>query len=359
MQTIKKVYMHHIFKLSHNMSEVSMERYFVGNNTGHGFYSNYEKELDTMNQVILLKGGPGTGKSSILKRLYSLSKTKGYDCELWYCSGDPQSLDGVYIKDIKVAVVDATAPHAIGADLPIIKDVIFDLATSLDKDKLMAYKEDIKLLVNDKKQCFMRAYQYLKCALCHLTTQLELENNLVNMTQIKEIARTFVDELSTKTSIKNRTRKLFSRAICPSGENEYFDHLKGKKITIVDGLQRAKNIFFDEIASFGIGDIYLLNPLEPDIIEGIVAGDRCIVSSKSHLDKSKCDIIKLPFIENEKILQFAQDEKNNITLQIAFAVEYLNMARENHLKIEKYFVSAMDFASNEKIYNCIVSEIFT
>ena len=93
-----------------------MERYFLGNNTGYGFKSNYENELKNKRRVILLKGGPGTGKSSMLKRIAAEAKGKGLDFELWYCSGDPDSLDGVYIKEKDTAVVDATAPHATGAD---------------------------------------------------------------------------------------------------------------------------------------------------------------------------------------------------------------------------------------------------
>ena len=108
-----------------------MERYFLGNNTAYGFYGNYEQELKDKNKVVLLKGGPGTGKSTILKRLAKEAEDRGVDYELWYCSGDPKSLDGVLVKDLNIAVVDATAPHATGADLPVIKDVIFDLATSL------------------------------------------------------------------------------------------------------------------------------------------------------------------------------------------------------------------------------------
>lgn len=82
-----------------------MERYFLGNNTAYGFKSSYESELSNKRRVILLKGGPGTGKSSILKKIAAEAKNKGMDRELWYCSGDPDSLDGVYIKQLDAAIV--------------------------------------------------------------------------------------------------------------------------------------------------------------------------------------------------------------------------------------------------------------
>lgn len=46
-----------------------MERYFFGNNSGYGFFNLYEKELKSKDKVVLLKGGSGTGKSSMMKKI--------------------------------------------------------------------------------------------------------------------------------------------------------------------------------------------------------------------------------------------------------------------------------------------------
>ena len=133
-----------------------MERYFLGNNSGYGFFNLYENELKSTNKTVLLKGGSGTGKSSLLKKIAKKAKAMGLDYELWFCSGDPQSLDGIYLKDKKAAVVDATAPHASGVDIPVIKDVIFDLAQSLDESKLKGMRQDVEKYMKCKKQHFMR-----------------------------------------------------------------------------------------------------------------------------------------------------------------------------------------------------------
>ena len=37
---------------------------FPGNNSSRGFYSYYESGLSGMEHIYILKGGPGTGKSS-------------------------------------------------------------------------------------------------------------------------------------------------------------------------------------------------------------------------------------------------------------------------------------------------------
>lgn len=56
----------------------------------------------------------------------------------------------MYIKDTNRAVVDATAPHASGVDIPVVKDRIFDLAQSLKPYKLRGVREDIEKLMNCK-----------------------------------------------------------------------------------------------------------------------------------------------------------------------------------------------------------------
>ena len=49
---------------------MSVSEYFPGANTPEGFYSYYSDILkpDETEHKIILKGGPGTGKSSLMKK---------------------------------------------------------------------------------------------------------------------------------------------------------------------------------------------------------------------------------------------------------------------------------------------------
>ena len=59
----------------------------------------------------LLKGGPGCGKSTLMRRVGKAMEEHGLGVEYIQCSGDPDSLDAVHILALHAAVVDATAPH--------------------------------------------------------------------------------------------------------------------------------------------------------------------------------------------------------------------------------------------------------
>ena len=336
-----------------------MERYFLGNNTAYGFLGNYETELKNKRRVILLKGGPGTGKSSILKKLAAEAKSAGYDYELWYCSGDPDSLDGVYIKEIDTAIVDATAPHASGADSPKIKDFLYDLADSLSHDKLMKHKGEIDELLTRKKNHFMRAYQHLGVALKHFQNQLELEMQGLRCADIRAYAAVLASELRGGKRDNGVKRKVFVSAICPSGENVYYDHLRNKTIYKVSGSAAARKLFFDELCGLIDGGMLILNPLEPSIVDGIVYGGRAIVSDVGHFTGDIAENINLQVYEGAHADSKAIDEeRGNVTLYTAFATEQLEKARECHLGAEKFFIGAMNFDNNGKIYTRILHDVF-
>lgn len=59
----------------------------------------------------LIKGRPGTGKSTILKKLLKASEKSGYDLEVYHCGFDPNSLDMIVIRELSIAIFDSTAPH--------------------------------------------------------------------------------------------------------------------------------------------------------------------------------------------------------------------------------------------------------
>ncbi len=105
--------------------------YFLGANTASGFRSLYggfcRGEGDYLR---IVKGGPGTGKSGFMRAVGRACARRGYDVEYVRCSGDPASLDGVYIPALRLGYVDGTAPHVaepgvFGADSDYVNLGIF------------------------------------------------------------------------------------------------------------------------------------------------------------------------------------------------------------------------------------------
>lgn len=88
-------------------------RFFLGANSGQGFQSLFPQFCDPQRHydLLVLKGGPGAGKSTLMARIGEAMEEAGEDVEYLHCSGDPSSLDGIHIPRIRTAIVDGTAPH--------------------------------------------------------------------------------------------------------------------------------------------------------------------------------------------------------------------------------------------------------
>ena len=66
---------------------------------------------ETAFDIMILKGGPGVGKNTFMREIGRTMEQAGADVEYLWCSGDPDSLDGVVIPALRCAVCDGTSPH--------------------------------------------------------------------------------------------------------------------------------------------------------------------------------------------------------------------------------------------------------
>ncbi|MCL2546445.1 MAG: hypothetical protein FWE06_04535 [Oscillospiraceae bacterium] len=84
--------------------------FFLGSNTPDGFYSFYDQliDLQAAQAVYILKGGPGCGKSTLIR---AVAEMVGEQPQYIACGADPASMDAVCFPQRHVAVVDGTAPH--------------------------------------------------------------------------------------------------------------------------------------------------------------------------------------------------------------------------------------------------------
>lgn len=102
-----------------------------------------------------IKGRPGTGKSTILKKVAGELTEKGYDVEVYHCGFDPNSLDMVICRELNFAIFDSTAPHEYFPDkegdevIDVYKECVSDgtdekYSKELNEIK-KRYKEKVKL----------------------------------------------------------------------------------------------------------------------------------------------------------------------------------------------------------------------
>jgi len=84
---------------------------FLGAATAFGPVDYIENITENIKKRYFIKGRPGTGKSTFLKRLINDASARGFDAERYHCSFDAGSLDMAVIRGLDIAVFDSTAPH--------------------------------------------------------------------------------------------------------------------------------------------------------------------------------------------------------------------------------------------------------
>lgn len=128
---------------------------FLGPATKDGSVDCIPEITAGLQRRIFIKGRPGTGKSTFLKKVRAAANQAGWDTEEYRCAFDPNSADMVVIPGLGLCLFDSTAPHEHFPSLP--GDEILDFfkaAVEPDTDSLcetelaqvqQAYRAEIRL----------------------------------------------------------------------------------------------------------------------------------------------------------------------------------------------------------------------
>jgi len=111
----------------------------------------------------LIKGRPGTGKSTLLGKLASEAQARGLDTEIYHCGLDPRSLDMVIVRELDLAILDSTAPHEYfpSRDGDEIVDV-YEAAVNPGTDE--TYREPLQEIISAYKAKIQEATDCLAMA---------------------------------------------------------------------------------------------------------------------------------------------------------------------------------------------------
>ena len=146
--------------------------FFAGANSGGGFRNLFGElvDLEDTYDFMVLKGGPGVGKNTFMREIGRCMEAAGTEVEYLCCSGDPDSLDGVVLPELRCAVADGTAPHVIEPKYPAAVDRYVDLGRFYDLTAAKADAEAVKAYTRDYKAAYEKAYRCMKAA-----RQIELD----------------------------------------------------------------------------------------------------------------------------------------------------------------------------------------
>lgn len=336
--------------------------YFASANSKSGFADLFDDVFGECEYRYILKGGPGTGKSTLMRHLSEEAAKLGYTVENILCSSDPSSLDGVIIKEKAVCVFDGTAPHAHDVNVPGIDSEIVNLGIFWNKKKLRKEKDAIISITEDKSQNYKKAYECL-------ASSFECEkviNGIAADAYDKEKAEAYAHRLAEKYKSKvigeKRTRLIGGVGMQGEVTLNSFDTELNYKIK---PSYNAEYFILEAIStafSKGHHNMYVsYRYLDPTRINGILLPDEKISFTIGHAKgEGERQINTDRFID----LQIIRENKNKLTFAKKcikeldrLRDEYFVKVSEAHFKLEEYYKSAMNFNALNKESEKLIAKI--
>lgn len=339
-----------------------MPKYFLGANSCEGFFSAFKESYLPAEgwRAYLIKGGPGTGKSSFMKYVAAKAEKRGLFCELCVCSSDPDSLDGVIIPEIKTVLLDATAPHTVEPKYVGACEIELDLGLYRNSKMLKKNAERV-IAATDKNHLIHRtASRYLSAAgelmLDNLRISADCTDTAAAEALAERICRRSIPE--RQTSAKPREQVRFIEGITPRGIVAYCRTVSegcNRIVAVEDRFGSVSGIIMRYVRRYalehGYDIITLKNPFLPSMLD-----DHIIIPELS-----------LAFVTENEYLSFDADvrriharrfcdvralkmHRGRMTFNrraarelLMTASQALARAKTAHDELEKLYIEAMDF----------------
>ena len=196
--------------------------FFLGATTPAGFKGYFEPlRREPGMQMVLIKSGPGCGKSTLMKQLARRAIQQGEPVECIHCASDPDSFDGVIFVRQRRAIVDATAPHTIEPDAPGADEVVLSLYHTIQADALRPHAEEVKALFARNAALRARAARYVASAGSLLLDSRRAEACSANFEKVRRYVKRLCTRLLPRTENTAREELRLLSAVTPKGEVFY------------------------------------------------------------------------------------------------------------------------------------------
>lgn len=353
---------------------------FAAANTYDGFVSFFGEifATDATRKTYILKGGPGIGKSTLMKKFAEKAKNLGYTPIFYHCSSDPKSLDGVFVPETGTAMLDGTSPHVFEPIYPGVRDVYVNLAEAWDTAKLSESADTVKRLCDAKSRCYATAYRLLSATKSVEAEAAAAAFSFINHKKIADTAKRFTAKylkkaLSEKNGVK--TANAVTSAVSANGRVRFFSYENTAETRFfVKKSKLAERFFFSELAkcveNAECGAVISRSPESPSVADGIyLPSGKISVSLADEEYLARLDRAGKPYkIINasrfilsdgykacKEKLRFAERCADTLKNE-AYAV--LSAAGIYHARAERLYAEATDYSLIEQIGNRILADAF-
>lgn len=331
------------------------ECYFIGMNSFSGYRDMFGIKENELDRYFIIKGGPGTGKSTVMKRMAENAETSGATVIKYFCSSDPNSLDGIVIEKDgkKTAVCDGTSPHARECAVPGAISEIVNLIEFTDKRKLRGKAGTNIDLSARKSECFKAAYGLFDAAHKIRGELNRMLTSVCDMEKIEAAAKRIVTRAKKVTGERSlAVTESFSMKGCFALPTFL---KKAEKTVFLTDRYGIGNIFLklidDGLTARGIRHTVTVHPIDQSIITAIYLPDQSTLYSSVRYENTVLGRKKYP---ERSVTEGIKKNKNRLGLLldiesslIGAALSELNEAEKYHKALEDVYSASMNFGKLE------------
>lgn len=327
-----------------------------------GFVSCFDHLIhpQQLRRKLILKGGPGVGKSTFMRRIHAELCKNGEPSTLYFCSGDPDSLDAIAIAHKGLLILDGTAPHIIDPEIPGARDSLINLGEFLDEPAMRPRLAHIRSIMADHKASMRRAGACLRAAKPLLRDSAAIITDALDPLRLSRITRALIQSVldgpsDLKESMPN-VRTVIADAVTCKGELSLIAENPLPRIIRLTGhglmdFTPALRAVSQAAKSKDLGVEEYLNPQMPGSLLhvaipalGTLVTTSSVLPSEQIFDFSSC-IPQGMLLRRECVLEQA---KAGAALHIRRAVDALKAAKQLHDELEAFYVPNMDFSRWQK-----------
>ena len=330
--------------------------YFAAANSFYGFKSNFDKVFSPLrlDKLYVLKGGPGTGKSTLMRSIADFFDGSAKIIK-FFCSSDTRSLDGVLIEKngVTVGVADGTSPHVIEPRFPGAVEEIVNLGEGFNYRSMMNSRDEILDLSQKKGRVYEKAYESLKNAgAIRGVIDSILSNNDIYKTAEGVALALIQGENNGQNVVANSS--FYISAFSKDGYTTMPLLKAGKEmISIVgDGVSEyvVMRELHEKLREMGASKCVFTSPLSDDMIDAVETESRVYTVSKEN-DSGYDARSLLGCVKGYSGLKESYD------IMLNDATEAFKIASKYHFALEEIYSRNMTFKSNEDKISDIKNEI--
>ena len=347
------------------------DTYFLGANTPEGFRSEYAtlQSDPRIKRLLILKGGSGCGKSTLMKTLAARAEEYGWAVERVLCSSDPDSLDGLVIPELGLALVDGTAPHVVEPALCGCGANYLNLGRCYREAELRPLIPAIRAAKAANAACYGPAYGCLRAA----QALARARRQLLGRERVRAVTEEALAQLSEGALPRGEKpgteRRLYLNGITPKGLLALSPG-EGRIWAILDGYGVGGGLLrklAERYREAGEALILAMDPLEPDAVQGVLLPGRGQGWLRVHpsFPAPRQAMLRLDLdaaLEANLPDELANGMRELASLEqrlLGQAVGWLRQAKARHDLVEELYRPAVDFAAVTRETELLCRELFT